>query len=262
MIDPAADLVVPRRFRGPRRSGNGGWTAGALAGLVAPGPGRDDGGAGRPAIEVMLLMPPPLDTALTLSASDGVTVASYGGRPVASARVVERALLPAEPVSPEVARRASARYPGLHTHPFPTCFSCGTGRDDGLRIFPGEVDPAARPTVVAATWTPDGSLLDRPGADPDDVTTSLAVAWAALDCAGGWAGDVGERPMVLGRITARIDALPRIGEEHVVVGEARGSEGRKTFAATSLYDADGRLIGTAEQVWLTVDPSAFNALGA
>ena len=30
-------LVVPYLFRGPARSGNGGWTAGAYAELLAPG---------------------------------------------------------------------------------------------------------------------------------------------------------------------------------------------------------------------------------
>ena len=34
MSDPAP-LIVPRRFCGPASSGNGGWTAGALAALVA-----------------------------------------------------------------------------------------------------------------------------------------------------------------------------------------------------------------------------------
>ena len=28
------ELIVPSRFRGPAVSGNGGWTAGALAGLL------------------------------------------------------------------------------------------------------------------------------------------------------------------------------------------------------------------------------------
>ena len=49
--------------------------------------------------------------------------------------------------------------------------------------------------------------------------------------------------MVLGRMTARVDALPVVGEEHVVVGQARGHDGRKTFTASTLYDADGRVVG-------------------
>ena len=85
----------------------------------------------------------------------------------------------------------------------------------------------------------------------------LAATWAALDCVGGWAGDLTERLMVLGRMTAEIDALPAIGEEHVSSGGARGAEGRKTFTATTLYDADGRVVGAGEHVWIAVDPGAF-----
>ena len=59
----------------------------------------------------------------------------------------------------------------------------------------------------------------------------LAATWAALDCLGGWAGDLTERLMVLGRMTAVVDDLPVIGEPHVVTGEHRGDEGRKTFTA-------------------------------
>jgi hypothetical protein len=63
--------------------------------------------------------------------------------------------------------------------------------------------------------------------------------------------------MVLGRITARVLTLPLIGEEHVVVGEPRGAEGRKTWTASTLYDADGRVLAVAEHLWITVDPARF-----
>ncbi len=63
--------------------------------------------------------------------------------------------------------------------------------------------------------------------------------------------------MVLGRTTARIDALPMIEEERVVVGTRRGAEGRKTFTAAALCDPEGRIVASAEHVWIAVDPSAF-----
>ncbi len=86
----------------------------------------------------------------------------------------------------------------------------------------------------------------------------LAATWSALDCIGGWAGDLTERLMVLGRMTAIIDTLPVVDEQHVVTGEHRGSEGRKTFTASTLHDADGRIVGRAEHVWLAIDPAMFN----
>jgi hypothetical protein len=238
-------LLVPRRFRGPDPSGNGGWTSGALAALL---PHDADRPGSWPAVTVTLRQPPPLDVAMPVTVSaDGAHVASYDGSPVAQARLADHDLEPVAPVGPDEARAAEATYPGLRSHPFPGCFSCGTDREegDGLRIFPGQVAPEGDTARAAATWTP------HPGDD------TVPVTWAALDCVGAWAGDMADRPMVLGTMTARIDALPVIGEEHVVIGAARGQEGRKTFTASTLYDADGRVVAVAEHVWTTVDPAAF-----
>jgi hypothetical protein len=257
--EPVTELIVPRRFCGPPDSGNGGWTAGALAALDdADAP--DDRCAGWPTIEVSLRQPPPLDLALPVTAEGGVTTASYGGAPVATAQRVDRTLTEVEPVAPAAAAAAEASYPGHTFHPFPTCFVCGTAREegDGLRIFPGPVgaDPDGHRT--AATWTPHASLHEDWHAYVDEhPRASVAVTWAALDCIGGWAGDLTERLMVLGRMTARVDDLPVIGEPHVVVGEGRGRDGRKTFTASTLYDSAGRVVAAAEHTWIAVDPALF-----
>ncbi|MFN3602998.1 MAG: hypothetical protein ACK4UY_16580, partial [Dietzia sp.] len=59
---PAATdvLTVPSRFCGPPSSGNGGWSAGALAALAAPGA----------PVRVTLRRPPPLETPMPVTASD------------------------------------------------------------------------------------------------------------------------------------------------------------------------------------------------
>ena len=254
------ELIVPSRFRGPRSSGNGGWTAGALAALVdhdVP----DDHAARWPTIAVSLRQPPPLDTPLQVTDDDGETVADLDGVTVARAEVLHESPTPVGAVPADEARAAMASYPGLGQHPFPTCFGCGTEREegDGLRIFPGPVSAADAPTKVAATWTPHPSLFEDWHAYHDDhPRASLPVAWAALDCVGGWAGDLAERMMVLARITARVHTLPLIGQEHVVVGEARGTEGRKTWTASSLYDADGNATAVAEHLWIAVDAATFH----
>ncbi len=251
------DLIVPARRNGPARSGNGGWTAGALAGLLDHDVPSDHAGAW-PTVRVTLRRPPPLDSPMPVT--DGV--ASDASGEVASAVVVDEVLDPVEAVSAADAAAAEATYAGLVTHPFPTCYACGTARDDGLRIFPGRVDDDSAGRVrVASTWTPRGEQAEDWHVYADDHRrAALAVTWAALDCVGGWAGDLEERPMVLGRITARVDSLPLVGVPHVVVGGARGADGRKTFTSSSLYDPDGRLVATAEHVWITIDPAAFNAL--
>jgi hypothetical protein len=246
--EPDTELVVARRFRGPARSGNGGYTAGALAAL-AP--------ADWTGVMVRLSQPPPLDVAMTVTRTDELLIASYEDGEVARALRADHDPEPVPPVEVEVARAATSAYPGLTSHPFPTCFACGTGREagDGLRIFPGPVAEGR----VAATWTPDPSVA-ADWHEYRDATREVghAVTWAAVDCVGGWAADIGERLMVLGTMTARLHSLPKLGEEHVVVGEARGESGRKRMSAASLYAADGALVGTAEHVWIAVDPKDFN----
>jgi acyl-CoA thioesterase FadM len=54
-----------------------------------------------------------------------------------------------------------------------------------------------------------------------------------------------------------VDALPVVGEQHVVVGRRLAVDGRKTFTASTLYDSDGRVVATAEHTWITVDPATF-----
>ncbi len=239
-------LTIAARYCGPPSSGNGGWTAGALAAYLAPGP-----------VRVMLRVPPPLDVPLRVELVDderGVETARalHGDVLVAEAAPVETDVAAVEAVDATTARAAEASYAGLTSHPFPTCFVCGTARQegDGLRIFPGRVaDDAEGRARVAATWTPHAGL--------GDDTASLAVTWAALDCVGGWAGDLEERLMVLGSMTAQVRDLPRVGEQHVVVGGARRTEGRRTFTASTLLSASGRVLGSAEHVWFAVDPKDF-----
>lgn len=253
---PLPDLVVPARFCGPPSSGNGGWSAGAIAAYDGPG----DHAEPRPAVTVSLHAPPPLDAPLRVHREDDGFVATYDERPVLTARSATRGVDDVPAVSPSEARAAEASYAGLRSHPFPTCFACGTGRapGDGLRIFPGRVSDHDGRARVAATWTPDPTVAEDYHAYVDEhPRTALPITWAALDCVGGWAGDLEERLMVLARMTARVDALPAIGEEHVVVGLGGPQEGRKTWTSSTIYDADGRVVASAEHLWIAVDPAAF-----
>jgi hypothetical protein len=56
--------------------------------------------------------------------------------------------------------------------------------------------------------------------------------------------------LVLGRLAARIEALPRSGERCVVVAWPLGEEGRKAYAGTALYGAGGRVLGVARATWI------------
>ena len=259
-----AGLTIPSRFCGPASSGNGGYTSGRLAEQVP-------GDVECPVVEVTLRQPPPLDVSMNVRqvaagdpsnvTSGAATVLLLGGAKIAEARVVGDDPDPVEAVSMGQATEAMGRFPGLVSHPFPTCFSCGPDRaeGDGLRIFPGQVAGGR----VASLWVPDRNLAESSDLlDPDQQRVGPGAAWAALDCVGGWAGDwagdMEERKMVLGRMTAQVDALPVVGEPHVVIGAARGTQGRKTFTLSTLYDSDGRIVARAQHVWIAVDPSAFS----
>jgi hypothetical protein len=213
-------VIVERRFNGPPDSGNGGY----VCGLVAAAYGLN---------EVTLRTPPPLDTPLDVR-EDGV----YDGDTlVATASAASVEVEPPPFPGYDAARAAMARYAGLRDHPFPTCYVCGPGRDDGLGLLPG---PTNDPGVVATAWTP------REGTETE--------TWGALDCPGAWAlMQTVEAPIVLGRLAVAIDATPRPHQPHVVLGwRHKPREGRKHYAGTALYDAAGTLLARGQAVWVSL----------
>lgn len=219
-------MRLAARFNGPPGSANGGITCGRLASYV-----------GAAAVEVTLRRPPPLDVDLRVDASGGSARLYDGELLVAEAVPTELDLEVPEPVSAERAREAEATYGGLVAHPFPTCFSCGTERTDGLGLRPGMVGEGQ----AACTWTP---------ADEDPI-----LVWAALDCPGGWATDLPGRPMVLGRMALRQPGRVLPGRPHVLSAWITGEDGRKTHTGTALHDPDGVLVAVARSTWLAVAES-------
>jgi hypothetical protein len=215
---------IERRYRGPESSGNGGYAAGLLASFL-------DGPA-----EVTLRLPPPLERELAVERRDGGAVLLDGGTLVAEAVPAAVDLdVPATP-SWEEALEASTHYAPIGPESFRGCFSCGAIREegDGLRILPGRV---AGTELVAAPWVPD--------------EVSVPVVWAAIDCSGAYAVGEGERgAVVLGRMAARVDRVPRPGERCVVVGWPLGADGRKLYAGTALFDGRGTPLAVARQTWI------------
>ena len=214
-------LVIDSRFRGPRASGNGGYTCGLIAAFV-----------GNPA-DVTLRRPPPLERPLRF---DGERLWD-GEALVAEAHPAEVALDVPAPVPFEEAERAAS--PDLDSH-FPECFVCGYERVDGLRIFAG---PVAGRDVVAATWVPAADL------------TAPEFVWAALDCPGAYATGVpGRGTVVLGRLAARVERVPRAGERCVVIGWSLGDDGRKHRAGTALFGEDDDVLGVGRALWIEPRP--------
>lgn len=221
-------MIIDKRFNGPAESGNGGYTAG----LVAAALDVDRTGA-----VVTLRVPPPLETPLQVTVADGTATVYAGEQLVAEAGPEDLGDEAVPAVSYEDALAASTGYPGFTDHPFPTCYVCGPERraDDGLRIFPG-VLPDGR---TAAPWTV-----------PADV--SPTTVWAALDCPGGWSIIAPGRPYVLGRMAARVEAVPEPGARCVVVGAVAQVEGRKAQVRSALYGPDSSLLAQALSTWIAI----------
>jgi hypothetical protein len=242
-------VIIPARYNGPPDSANGGYAAGMLARYVAAPAGAT----------ITLRQPPPLVTPLNVVETDATIEVYDGDRLIASAVPVAAPLFDAvPPVGWAAAMTAAETYPGLVSHPFPTCFVCGPQRPpgDGLRLFPGRL--------------PDGRTA-TPWIVPEDIEPTLV--WAALDCPGGWAipsmgtaatvtrdapgsraanPSADNRPYLLGRISARVDALPAAGDGCVVMGAFMGVKGRKAEVISTVYGADGAVLGLARATWIAI----------
>ncbi len=226
-----ASVLIPRRFRGPEGSANGGYTCGTLAELVAAD-----------TVEVTLRKPPPLDVELMVEREDGGAVlVRYEGELVGEARPAVLELAPPEAPEFAEAKRLSDARGDDPDHPFPGCFVCGPNRmaGDGLRLRPAPLGDGR----VLAPW------LVEPG------FAGTRFAWAALDCPGGWAvqPDASRGISVLGRLTAQVFSPPDEGDECVVVGWPLAEpDGRRLHAGTAIFRGDA-MLALGRAVWFTMD---------
>jgi len=239
-------VTIDKRYCGPPNSGNGGYVCGRLAQHIP-------GGA-----EVTLRAPPPLDTPLALAATnDGTWELRDGAKVVASGRAVSVELPRLETASFAEARAAELLTPiKPREHPLPTCFVCGPARakGDGLRIFVGPLGRHTQRPVLAASWVPDSDLSAADG------RVAPEFLWSALACPTGFASNcdpqsstIDKTPLLLGRMSARIEARPRPGDRCVITAWPTGRDGRKRMAEAALRDEGGKLLAVAKTTWIAVE---------
>jgi hypothetical protein len=217
------EITFPYRYRGPLTSANGGYACGRIAAFVD----ADE-------VEVTLRLPPPLDRSVSVERLDGHVRVLDGEAIVAEARPSPVEVASPAAVSVADADEARERYLREWTPEFRECYVCGV-RDDGLEVRVGLV--AGREPLHAAPV----ALLES---GPEFV-------WAAIDCPGAYAvGAQGRGDIVLGRMTARVDRVPDAGEVCVVASWPLGEDGRKIYAGTALFAADGELLALARQTWI------------
>jgi hypothetical protein len=223
-------VTIAERFHGPPKSGNGGYVCGLAARFI-------DGPA-----EVTLRAPPPLESPLDVVHDGEEIVLRHGAQDIARAK---RAALDIEaPAAPSHAQavQAAKGFRGVEAkHFFSTCFVCGPKHESGLRLTPG----ALRDNIVACAWTPAADLAGADGKVADEFI------WAALDCPSYWSlPHAGDKPSVLGRLTAHIHARPAPGAPLTIAAWPLGSEGRKHHAASALYDPNGAVLALSRAVWI------------
>jgi hypothetical protein len=241
-------IIIDKRYCGPPNSANGGYVSGRLARHIP-------GGA-----EVTLRAPPPLDKPLDVVATDdGLWELRDGAAVVATGRPASLELTRLEKASFDEASAAELLTPVKpHEHLLPTCFVCGPARahGDGLRIFAGPLVRQSRngSAVLAATWTPDPTLT------AEDGLVAPEFLWSALDCPTGYAscydresGSFDRTPILLGRMSARIETRPRPGERCVITAWEAGRDGRKRIAEAAAYGEAGTLLAVARATWIAVD---------
>jgi hypothetical protein len=226
---------INRRFQGPPRSGNGGYTCGLTArGLQGT-------------TAVRLKAPPPLETELRLE-SDAQQAQLFNDKSlIAEARLAELDLSPPEPPSYEQAIRASESFLGFKQHQFPSCFVCGPQRSagDGLRVFPGPV-PGGQ--TIAAPWVPDPSLVGPSG------YVEREYLWSVLDCPSGFAlvpvpDGLG---IVLGELCTSVVRDVSPGEACLVFAWSIGINGRKRFSGSAICNAKGEFVAKARATWIEI----------
>ncbi len=228
-------VLIESRFRGPSDSGNGGYSCGALAHFVEPR-----------SAEVTLRLPPPLDRPLSVEKVDGDTATMLDGDAViAEGRAIDAIELELpSPVGIEEAAAAREASPMRHNHPYPGCFVCGSERQpgDGLGVTCGPTDGG----VVASPWAVDDTVASGDG------EVSPEIVWAVLDCPGGIAGmlmpDLGVS--MLGRLAARIYGRIEPGMNCVAVGWPIDRDGRKFYAGSAIFSADGEPLAHAQATWI------------
>jgi hypothetical protein len=229
-------LVVPSRFNGPSESGNGGYSAGAIATYL--------GGTAA----VSLRRPVPLDTALQVNVGARAARVLDGEELIAEGEHTDDFdLKPPASVTVGEARQACTRYRGLSDGQFSHCFVCGLAREDGFRVFAGEVEGR---DLVASPWTPPEWTADGKG------RVKQEFVWSALDCPTYFATYLGEdlATSFLAQMTVRVDAPVAAGEEHVVIAWPIDVDGRKRIAGSAVLSTEEETLAVARVLLIEPRP--------
>jgi hypothetical protein len=228
----AREIVIDEHFVGPPGITLGSYVGGLAAGYLES-----------PCACVSMQAPTPMGRPISVDSEPGRVRFFVADTLLIEATPATLDLDIPAPIDLAAAKRASLRH--AREMPYPDCFGCGSNRsdDDGLHLRSG---PVVGQNLVAIDWRPRPLAV---GAEEGAKVPSL-MTWAALECPLARALDLpgmktADELIVLGRMTARIDALPRVGREHFFMAWPLERVGRRLELAGSLHDADGALLAAA-----------------
>ena len=203
------------------------------------------GGHRRQTCACACIAPPPLDVPLAVEPAQPTDtwLLRDGDRVVASGVPAKLELeVPGAPPYVQ-AVWASQHYAGFKEHPFPIASSAA--RTAGAATACGFSRGCSTRTSSRRPWLPADDL------DGGDGKVAVEFHWAALDCPGYFALGTPRR-MLLGEMQAHVDRRVRVGEACTVIGWKMGSERRKHYSGTAIFDEDGELCARARLTWVDV----------
>jgi len=222
---------------GPPGAGQGGLSSYLFSNIV----GRD--------LNVRLHAPIPLESDLTVdkdpdgrySATDPDRTLILSGTPADfTSHVTPRVTID----QAKSARRRTVVHAGIHAAP--NCFSCGIDRES-MGVHPGPLDDGR----FATDLTPPEWALTAQG------TVEPYVFWAALDCtAGVYVGSTLDEQRVVTanyHVTMHRNDIEPGTFALVAFPLGEGWDGRKRWAGSAAFDADGALIAEATSLWVSLD---------
>lgn len=224
------ELIIEKRYEGPPNIAQGGYISGIMAMYLNSA-----------TVEVTMRNPTPMDKSLILDLSTPDRVFMYDGeRLLNEAYPAELDLNIPKPISLDEAKKASLRH--RIEMPYPNCFGCGSGRaeDDGLHLRSG---PVQGRDLVAIDWVPRSTVV---GAKEGEEVPE-PIVWAAMECPTARAMQYGglrqaDELVLLGRMTTRVNVLPRVGQVCFFMGWPIERSGRKIALGGSLHDESGDIL--------------------
>jgi len=234
------EIVIDPYYEGPTDIAQGGYISGRMAVYL-----ESD------TVEVTMKNPTPMGKPLILDTTTPDRVFVFEGeRLLNEARPAQLDLDIPEHVSLETAKKASLRH--ITEMPFPNCFGCGSGRteDDGLHLRSGPVEER---NIVAIDWVPRAAAV---GASEGEEVPE-PVVWSAMECPTArvmqFSGIVKpEQSFLLGRMTSKVNRLPKVGRPYFFMGWPIERDGRKIEVAGSLHNEAGEVLVLSEFLFITL----------